>query len=85
MLSVEKISNVLGDRKEAVVTTPFLEKKSLTKDVDKGTDELEYMKEAVVTICRKDLDKFEDQYKGSTRWFNIDSELKNPQLIQNSI
>ena len=48
----------------------------MTKDADKGTDELEYMKEAVVTICRKDLDKFEDQSKGSTRWFNIDSELK---------
>ena len=42
MSSVEKVSNVLGDRKEKVVTTPLLEKKSLTKDFDKGTDEIAY-------------------------------------------
>ena len=35
MSSVEKVSNVLDDRKEAVVTTPLSENKSLTKDVDK--------------------------------------------------
>ena len=56
MLSVDKVSNVLDDMKEAVVTTPLLEKKSLKKDVDKGTDELEDMKEAVVTIHGKGLD-----------------------------
>ena len=28
------------DRKKAVVTTPLSEKKSSTKDVEKGTDEL---------------------------------------------
>ena len=39
MSSNEKFSNFLGDRKEEVVTTPFSDKKSLTKDVDKGTDE----------------------------------------------
>ena len=44
MSSVKKVSNVLDDRKEAVITTQFLEKKSLTKDVDKGTGELEDMK-----------------------------------------
>ena len=44
MLSVEKVSNILDDRKEAMVTTPLLEKKSLTKDVEKGTGELEDMK-----------------------------------------
>ena len=37
MSLVEKFSDVLGDRKKEVVTTPLLEKKSLTKDVDKGT------------------------------------------------
>ena len=36
----EKVRNVLGDRKEEVVTIPFPEKKSLTKYVFKGTDEL---------------------------------------------
>ena len=61
--------------KNAMVTTPLLEKKSLTKDVDKGTGELEDMKQAVVTIRSKDLDKFEGQSKGSTGWFKLDSEL----------
>ena len=54
MSSVEKVSKVLDYRKEVVVTTPFSEKKSWTNDVDKGTSELEGMKEAVVTICSKD-------------------------------
>ena len=38
MSSNGKVSNVFGDRKEEVVTTPLSEKKSLTKDVEKGTD-----------------------------------------------
>ena len=33
------------------------------------------MKEAVVTIRRKDLDNFECQSKGSTYWFNRDHEF----------
>ena len=33
------------------------------------------MKEAVVTIRRKDSDKFEGQSKGSTGWFNLDHEF----------
>ena len=37
---VDKVSNVLGDRKEEVIITSFLEKKSLTKDVGKVTYEL---------------------------------------------
>ena len=40
MSSVEKVNNVLGDRKEEMVITPLLEKKYPTKDVEKGTDEL---------------------------------------------
>ena len=39
MSSNERVSNVLGDRKEEVVMTPFSENKSSTKDVEKGTDE----------------------------------------------
>ena len=39
MLYVEKVSNVLSDRKEEVVTTSLTEKKPPTKDVDKGTSE----------------------------------------------
>ena len=38
---VDKFGNVLGDRKEEVVTNPLLEKKSSTKDFDRGTYELE--------------------------------------------
>ena len=56
-----------------MATTPLLENKSLTKDVDKGTGELEYMKDSVVTIRKKDLDNFEGQSKGSTGWFKLDS------------
>ena len=40
MSSNEKVSNALGDRKEEVGNTLFSEKKSLTKDAEKGTDKL---------------------------------------------
>ena len=43
MSSVEKMSNILGDMIEEVVTTPSSENKSSTKDVDRFTGELEYM------------------------------------------
>ena len=73
MSSVAKVINFLVDRKKETVTTLFLEKKSSTNDVDKGTDELAYMKKVVVKILRKGLDKFEGQSKGSTVWFKLDS------------
>ena len=44
ILSFDKVSNVLDYRKEAVVTMPLSDNKSLTKDVNKGTGELEDMK-----------------------------------------
>ena len=50
----------------------FLEKKSSTQDVDKCTDELADLKQAVVTILSKGSDKFEVQSKGSTGWFKLD-------------
>ena len=75
MSSVQKISNVLGDKKEEVVTTPLSEKKSLTNDFEKGTNELEYMKKSVVTIHNKGLYKFECQSKGYTGWLKLDSEF----------
>ena len=63
--------------------TPLLNRKLLTtekvtksEDIDKGTEKLEYMKDAVVTIHRKRSYKFESKSKGSTGWFNIDRELK---------
>ena len=77
MSSVEKVSNVLGDIKEEVVTTPLLEKKSLTKDVEKVTGELEGMKEAVFKILRKELDKFDIQSKVYTGWFKLYSGFLN--------
>ena len=124
MPSFEKYSNVLDDKKDVVVTTPFLDKKLLTtekvttsdevhkrtekfttskevvngtdevqkrndnittnEDIDKGTEKLEDIKEAVVTICRKDSDKFEGQSKGSIGWFNFDCEFffKNISTIE---
>ena len=60
----------------------------MTKDFDKGTDESEDMKKAVVTIHRKGLDKFEGHSNGSTVWFKLDSGfLKRYFLlfIQNSM
>ena len=49
----------------------LMEKESSTKDVDKGTKKLAYIKYSVNTIRRKGLDKFEGQYKGSTGWFKM--------------
>ena len=120
MLLVDKDSNVLADKKEAVVTAPLLEKKLLTTEkvttsdqvhkrnenittseevvkgtyevhkftkkittnegVDKGSEKLENMKEAVVTIRRKDSDKFEGRSKGSTGQVNIDHEFLKRKL-----
>ena len=113
MLSFDKDSNVLDDKKDTVVTTPLSEMKLLTtenfttsdevrkrtekfraseevvkytdeahkrtqnittnEDDDKGTEKLGYMKWTVVTIRRKDSDKFEFQSKGSTGWINLDN------------
>ena len=50
---------------------PLMQNKSSTKDVDKGTDELADMKQAVNTICRKGLDQFEGQYSGSKGQFKL--------------
>ena len=41
-----------------------------------GTEKLGAIKEAVLTLRRKDSDKFEGQSKGSTKWFNLDCEFK---------
>ena len=43
MSSNDKVSHVLGDRKEEVVAMPLSEKKYFTKYVEKGTDKLEDM------------------------------------------
>ena len=40
------------------------------------------MKEAVVTIRRKDSDNFESQSKGSTGWFNPDSDCFKENFLQ---
>ena len=51
------------------------ENTTTNEDVDNGNEKLGDMKEAVVTIRRKYPDKFEGQYKGSTGWFNLDSDV----------
>ena len=53
----------------------YTENITTNEDVDKGTEKLEYMKGAVVTIRRKDPDKFEGQSKGYTGWFNLDRDF----------
>ena len=58
--------------KKRVVTS---EKLTTSEEVNKGIKNLYDKKESVVTICRKYLDKFEGQSKGSTGWFNIDNEF----------
>ena len=61
MSSNEKVSNVLGDRKEAVFTTPLSEKKSSTKDVEKVIDELADMLLMENKSSTNNLDKGTDE------------------------
>ena len=49
MLSVEKDSNVLDDKKDAVVTTPLLENKSLTTEKVTTSDEVHKLTEKFTT------------------------------------
>ena len=63
--------------------TPFPKKKVVTsekvttsEEVDKGTNILDDMEEAVVTIRGKDLDHFQGQSKGATGWFNNYYDLR---------
>ena len=51
----------MGDRKEELVTTPFSEKKSLIKDVEKGTDKLADMLFMANKYLKKDVDKCTDK------------------------
>ena len=52
------------------------EKITTNQEVGKDTEKLEDTNEAVVKIRKKDSDKFEGQYKGSTGWFNLNHEFK---------
>ena len=45
------------------------------EDVEKGTEKLEDMKEAVLTILRKDSYQFEVQSKVSTGYVNLNIEF----------
>ena len=60
MQSNEKVSNILGDGKEEVVTTPLLDMKSSTKDVDKGTGELADIPLVEKKFSAKDVNKGTD-------------------------
>ena len=72
----EKITTSDEVVKDTDEVQKLTEKITTNDEVEKGTEELENMKEAVVTICRKDSDKFEGKSKGSTGWFNTDHEFK---------
>ena len=54
---VVKCTNEVHKRTEMIKTS---------EEADKGSEKLDDMKEAVITICRKDSYKFESQYKGYT-------------------
>ena len=54
----------------------------MTKDDEKGTDELADIKKTVVTIFRKGLDKFEVQSKVSTEWFKLDIGFLKQKFLQ---
>ena len=62
MSSNDKVSNVLGYRKEEVVTTPFSEKKYLTKDIEKGADKLAGILLMEKKYSTKDVDKVTDEF-----------------------
>ena len=67
MLSNEKVSNVLVDRKKELVTTWLSDKKSSTKDVDEGTDELADMPLMKKKSSTKDVDKGTDELEDMTQ------------------
>ena len=65
-----------------------MEKKYSTKDIDKITDELAFMKQKVNTISRKGLYKFEGKYIESKGWFKLYIDFLRQfflKVIQNSI
>ena len=57
--------------------TIFSEKRFSTFDVEKGTDELVFMKQKVNTIRRKGLNQFEGQSTVYKEWFKHDIEFLN--------
>ena len=66
----------------------LIKKKYSTKYFDKGTDELSYMKQAVVTILKKVLYQFEGQSKRPKVFFKLDSGFLKTTfstIFQNSI
>ena len=68
----EKITTSKEVVKDADEVHKHTENIKKNEEIDKGTGILEDMKEAVVTIRKKDSDKFEGQSKGSTGWFKLD-------------
>ena len=58
-----------------LVYTQLSENISSTFDVDKGTDELAFMKQKVNTILRKALNQFEGQSTRTKEWFKLDIEF----------
>ena len=72
MSSNDKVSNVLGDSKDEVVTTPLSGNKSLTKYVEKGTD--------------KFADMLLKENKSSTKYFdNGTDELVDMKQALNTV
>ena len=82
---VNKHTEKFKTSEEVVKGTEEVQKRTgdiiTNEDVDKGTGKLEYMKEAVFPIRRKDFYKFKGQSKGSTGWFNVDNEFQERNIF----
>ena len=74
---VEKGTDGLAD-------TLLTEKKYSTFVVDKGTDELEFMKQKVNTVFWKILNRFEGQSTGSKGWFKLDIKFFKTTFSKNN-
>ena len=66
---------VVADEKSNTIVEEKMvtnEKVTPSEEVDKDNKRLDDMEEAVVIMCRKDLNKFYGKSIGSTGWFNLD-------------
>ena len=73
MLLVDKDTNVLYDKKEAVVTTPILEKKLLTTENVTTSDQVHKLTQKITT--REEVDKDTDEVHKCTDNITTNEEV----------
>ena len=74
MSSVEKDTNVLDDKKEAVVTAPLSEKKVLTTEKVTTSDEVQKLTEKITTI--EEVVKVTDEVHNRTDNITTNEDVK---------